>query len=60
MSKDDLLALENKLSEYEADLNSLPTPEIREDKISDLLTTRGLADFMPDKFAYPEPDDYLQ
>ena len=58
MSHDELFALEAKLVRYKVDLDTLPTQEITEDRIREILKHRGLEDFMPDKFAYPGPDDF--
>jgi hypothetical protein len=58
LSLDELRELHSSLSEYEGFLVFLPDQEVTEERIKAELTNRGLADFMPDKFAYPGPDDF--
>jgi hypothetical protein len=60
MSHDELFALEIKLTYYKVDLDCLPTLEVTEDRIREILTKRGLSEFMPDKFVHPGPDDLTQ
>jgi hypothetical protein len=57
LSADGLNDLYNLVVEYQGYLMSLPGEEVTEQRIRDELTSRGLGDFMPDKFAYPGPDD---
>jgi hypothetical protein len=57
-SLDELLELYNLLSEYESFLTTLSKEEATEEIIKAEITRRGLAEFMPDKFAHPGPDDF--
>ena len=58
LSSDELGELYNLVVEYQGFLMSLPNQEVTEERIKGELTARGLASFVPDKFAYPGPDDF--
>ena len=58
MNPDELDDLYNLVIEYQGYLMALPKREITRNRIRAEITKRGLADFMPDKFAYPGPDDF--
>jgi hypothetical protein len=58
MNPDELGDLYDSVVEYQGYLMALPKREITRNRIRAEITKRGLADFMPDKFAYPGPDDF--
>jgi hypothetical protein len=58
MNPDELDDLYDLVVEYQGYLMALPKREITRNRIRAEITKRGLADFMPDKFAYPGPDDF--
>jgi hypothetical protein len=58
MNPDELGDLYDSVIEYQGYLMALPKREITRNRIRAEITKRGLADFMPDKFAYPGPDDF--
>jgi hypothetical protein len=57
-SLDELRELYSSLLEYEGFFRTLSKEEVTEEIIKAEITKRGLAEFMPDKFAYPGPDDF--
>ena len=54
----ELFEVHHSLSEYDRTLISLPDRDVTEERIRAELTNRGLAEFMPDKFARLEPDEF--
>ena len=60
MSWQELRTMSRSLEQYEDYLHSLPAQEIDEEIIKTKLTSLGLGDFMPDKFAVPGPDHFPQ
>lgn len=57
LSHDEVFDLFQSLTLYEGFLSFLSKENLTEEELKAELTRRGLAEFMPDKFAYPGPDD---